>query len=89
MEVPTIPETGMNEIILEQMVRYGNSIPSSTRDEYFKQITKNFQEWYKNILKCIQLNVSNRHLFLFHSEGRKRRRKTICTILSYQSSYNT
>lgn len=58
MEVPTIPETGINEIILEQineyistlieqMVRYGNSIPSSTRDEYFKQITKDFQEWYK------------------------------------------
>ncbi len=58
MEVPIIPETGINDIILEQIndyvstfieqtIRYGNSIPMSTREKYFEKIVKDFQEWYK------------------------------------------
>lgn len=58
MEVPHIPETGVDEAIdeqiknyisslIESIIRYGNSIPTSAREEYVKQITKDFQNWYK------------------------------------------
>jgi hypothetical protein len=70
MEVPAIPEDGINEIVIQQIndyislliqhsIKYGNSILMSTRDEYFKQITKDFQEWYKKYpevqsIKCVK-----------------------------------
>ncbi len=61
MEVPTIPETGTDEIVTKQIteytellighvMRYGNSIPYSSRAEYVRQIVKDFQEWYANVI---------------------------------------
>jgi hypothetical protein len=57
MEETTIPETDIDEVTLEQIndyvfwfidkiVKYGNYIPGSSREDYIKQITKDFQEWY-------------------------------------------
>jgi len=57
MEVPTIPKTGIDQFVIENIndyvnslikiiVKYGNSIPYGPRAEYLEQITNNFQMWY-------------------------------------------
>jgi hypothetical protein len=83
MEVPIIPETGIDSVVLEKIVsytslldnhimKYGNSIPFSSKEDYVKQIKKDFQEWYFNYpdvqsIECVK-NVHQTFSFLIHEE---------------------
>ncbi len=61
MEVPTIPKTGIDEItskqitdytdlLMNHILRYGNSIPHSSKAEYVEHIARDFQDWYNNTI---------------------------------------
>ena len=70
MEAPIIPETGIDYVVLEKIkkytgqlfehvMRYGNSMPNSSKEDYVWSIAKEFQEWYNEYpqvrsLECVE-----------------------------------
>jgi hypothetical protein len=57
MQVPTIPETGIDSDVLdeitdytshlnEHIMRYGNSVPGSSKADYAEEIVRDFKKWY-------------------------------------------
>jgi hypothetical protein len=74
MQVPTIPETGVDSFVLEEInsytalliehiMKYGNNIPHSSRAEYVGTIAKDFQEWYNkhpevHSIECVKNALS-------------------------------